>query len=73
MAFKGPTLGNAATRVAAAELVGMDRTAWINEFTDELHKLRPHLKPGFGTSKVSEAIALQAYDGKLDPKVAAQR
>ena len=57
------------------KLQDMERDAWISVFIDELKKLRPHLAPGFSTSKIALAIATQAYaaDGKSAPKAAARR
>jgi len=50
----------------------MTRPAWIEAFIDELQKLRPHLQQ-YGTSKVAHALALNAYDPKIDPKAAARK
>jgi hypothetical protein len=45
----------------------MTRDEWLQQFEDELKKLRPHL-----TDKVAYTLALQAYDGKEHPRVAAR-
>lgn len=50
----------------------MDRTAWTADFIAELLRLRTHLQPEFGTSKFAQALALNSYDPKVDPKAAAQ-
>jgi len=41
-------------------------------FIEELQKLRPHLQPDFGTSKVAQALAMTHYDPRTDPKTAAR-
>lgn len=51
----------------------MDRTEWILRFVDELQRLRPHLKPKHGTSRIALAQAAQAYStGETDPEKAAR-
>jgi hypothetical protein len=51
----------------------MDRTEWVARFVDELQRLRPHLKPKYGTSKLLQAKAAVAYaTGEPDPEKAAR-
>jgi hypothetical protein len=51
----------------------MDRTEWTLRFVDELQRLRPHLKPKSGTSKLLHAKAALAYaTGEPDPEKAAR-
>jgi hypothetical protein len=51
----------------------MDRTEWILRFVDELQRLRPHLKPKYGASRIAHAHAAQAYvTGEPDPEKAAR-
>lgn len=45
----------------------MTRDGWLQRFEDELKKLRPHL-----TGKVAYTLALQAYNEKEHPRVAAR-
>ena len=45
----------------------MDRAAWIAAFVEELQRLRPHLKAGYGTSRVALAMAAQAYNPGKNP------
>ena len=54
----------------------MSRTEWINAFTDELQKLRPHLAPGFGTSRIVQDLASYTYANggmREDPAAAARK
>jgi hypothetical protein len=50
----------------------MDRTTWVHAFITELQRLRPHLKTGFGTSRIALAMAAQAYDPAANPVAAAR-
>jgi hypothetical protein len=50
----------------------MTRAEWTAAFIEELKKLRVHIQPEFSTSKFAQALALNSYDPKLDPKAAAQ-
>jgi hypothetical protein len=51
----------------------MDRTTWVHAFITELQRLRPHLAPSFGSSKVARALAAQAYrPGNTAPEEAAR-
>jgi hypothetical protein len=46
----------------------MDRTAWILAFADELQRLRPYLRPKYGSSRLVQTMAAQAYaTGEPDP------
>jgi len=46
---------------------------WLAAFEAELLKLRPHLAPAFGTSKLLHAMAVQAFaQGGPDPVKAAR-
>ena len=46
----------------------LTRDEWISQCVDELRKLRPHLSD----SKVAYTLALQVYDAKEHPRVAAR-
>ncbi len=49
------------------------KEVWLAAFEVELLKLRPHLAPEFGTSKLIHAMAVQAYaQGEPDPVKAAK-
>lgn len=50
----------------------MTRTDWILSFVEELIRLRPHLKPGYGSSRVAHTWAAQAYDPAVNPITAAR-
>ena len=50
----------------------MTRDAWIRAFVDELERLRPHIRAGFGTNRVVLALAAQAYDEAVQPADAAR-
>ena len=50
----------------------MDRPTWIHAFVVELTRLRPHLKPQQGTSKLLQAMAAQAYSPAVNPVTAAR-
>jgi len=50
----------------------MTRSEWTAAFIEEIQKLRPHLQPEFGRSKVAQALGMNTYDPKTDPKAAAQ-
>jgi len=51
----------------------MDRTEWILRFVEELQRLRSHLKPKYGSSRIAHAHATQAYaTGEPDPEKAAR-
>jgi hypothetical protein len=45
----------------------MTRDEWLDQFTDELLKLRQHL-----TAKFSRTIALQRYDANEHPRLKAR-
>lgn len=42
----------------------MTRDDWLDQFIDEIVKLRPHL----GGSKMARTLALQRYDAKEHPR-----
>jgi len=44
------------------------RDEWLDQFSDELLKLRQHL-----TAKFVRTIALQRYDDKKDPRLMARQ
>jgi hypothetical protein len=48
-------------------LASMTRDEWLDQFTDELLKLRQHL-----TAKFARTLALQNYDAKEHPRVKAR-
>jgi hypothetical protein len=50
----------------------MDRATWVDAFIAELQRLRPHLKTGFGTSRIAMAMAAQVYDPAVNPVTAAR-
>ena len=51
----------------------MTRDEWLSRFADELQRLRPHLRPQFGVSKVVRNLAVQAYvSDDEDPEAAAR-
>jgi hypothetical protein len=51
----------------------MTRADWIAAFVTELERLRPHLRPQFGGSKILLAIANREYSPDTDPVEAARR
>jgi hypothetical protein len=50
----------------------MDRTTWIAAFVVELLRLRPHLRPKHGRSRLVDTLAAQAYDPAVNPVTAAR-
>jgi hypothetical protein len=50
----------------------MTRDDWIAAFVAELQRLRPHLKPAFGSSKVVLTMAAQVYDPAANPVTVAR-
>jgi hypothetical protein len=38
----------------------MDRRDWISAFLDELIRLRPHLAPNWGASRIAHARAVRS-------------
>lgn len=52
----------------------MTRDEWISAFLAELQRLRPHLVPQYGSSKLLTAIAAQehAAHGEDEPVAAAR-
>lgn len=51
----------------------MTRDEWIGRFVDALQELRPHLRTGFGSSRIAIALARQAYrPDDEDPEAAAR-
>ena len=45
----------------------MTRDEWLSQFEDELKKLRPHVG-----ARLATTLALQVYDEKEHPRVAAR-
>jgi hypothetical protein len=48
-------------------LAAMTRDDWLDQFTDELIKLRPHV-----SHKLARTLALQCYGEQEHPRVAAR-